>query len=50
MNFCEIFKNAFFTEHLLTTAPDKQPREVFYKKAVLKNFTSFTAKVDVVEF
>ena len=44
--FCDVSKNTFFTEHLQATATackkqiQKQPPKVFYKNAVLKNFTS----------
>ena len=45
-DFCEIFKNTFFTEHLLTTASElkKQSSEGVLSKDVLKNFAKFIEK------
>ena len=52
--FCEIFKNTFFTEHLWTTVSMTFKYEIlivrcsqqrcFIKKGVLKIFTKFTGK------
>ena len=44
--YCEIFKNNFFIEHLwqLILFVQKQPLEVFCKKVVLKSFAKFTGK------
>ena len=52
--FCEIFKNTFFTEHLWTTASMTLKYEIliarsshqrcFIKKGIIKNFTKFTGK------
>ena len=57
MNFGEIFKNTFFTEHLRafsTIMPNVKkyqedllqnlPPEVFCKKGVLRDFTKLTGK------
>ena len=41
--FCEIFKNISFTEHLLTTAWSSYLK-VVSKKAILKIFAKFTGK------
>ena len=47
--FCEIYKNTFFIEHLRATASEvsqnqKQQLKVFCKKGVPKNFAKSTGK------
>ena len=53
--FCELFKNAIFVEHLRTAASlveasnkrafsTSSHLELFCKKGVLKNFSNFTGK------
>ena len=42
--YCEIFKNTYFEEHLRTSGGPGEHLEVFCKNGVLRTFAKFTGK------